>query len=293
MKLFTAILLGALVALSFGKDTVLSPDTTYIGNTVNVEIHSATKHADDAIEQRRHAEILSETKKATAATESMEAATRWMNYGTWVLAIFAVLAFVFSWRTFLITRKQEHQRSRAYVFVEQCISKNPEQLENLMFGQSRTPGGEIIDYGGRPERDIYSLVICNKGDTPARKVSIDWDFTFEDYPTPKKANLAIRPKGPLTTDNIPDLADQDITVGPGGKVEMPIPFKRGITQDELRGFGETRPLYIHGIIRYVDVFQPKLQRETEFCFLQERTYNIRSDNYDYFVKQHYQPNKAS
>lgn len=115
MKLFTAILLGVLVTLSFGTDSVRAPDTTYIGNTVKVEVESATKNTDDSVDQSRHDDILAETKKTRIATESMEDATWLMNWGTWVLAIFAVVAAFISWRTFKETQQQSKQELRAYV----------------------------------------------------------------------------------------------------------------------------------------------------------------------------------
>jgi hypothetical protein len=103
MKLFTTILLSTLFALSFGKDTLHTPDTTYIGNS---------RGADD---ERRHAEIIREAERTATATENLP-------LPTWVAAIAGSLAFIASSITLLVVYTSGRKQLRAYVHVEHPVA---------------------------------------------------------------------------------------------------------------------------------------------------------------------------
>lgn len=182
MKLFTAILLGTLITLSFGRNSVRTSDTTYIGNRVTVEVLSHTKAADDVIEQQRHDELLIVARRTATATW-------WMNTGTWILAIFAVVASVISWRTFLGTQEQSRKELRAYLHPLKFATVFP------TIGKRVRIIVEIKNFGKTPASDVRvrSSICIDKRDANPN-VSGEYSTVGSVGPEGQFAHYAEEPK---------------------------------------------------------------------------------------------------
>lgn len=118
MKLFTAMLLGALTALSFGEDSIRIPDTALAGNRGEVKTTPIKKQADDRTTQRRHEELLHEAQRTATATENLPPPT-------WIAGIAGSAAAIIGLITLLNISGTNRRQLRAYVHIEHpTVSKN-------------------------------------------------------------------------------------------------------------------------------------------------------------------------
>ena len=98
MKLFTAILLGALIALSFGTEVVHTPDTTYIGNTVKVELQVPQGQKVEIAQKSETQDLIEATRftSDSVQTEKMIDAAKDTALWTFLAVIFSAIAVVIS-----------------------------------------------------------------------------------------------------------------------------------------------------------------------------------------------------
>lgn len=261
MKIFTAILLGTLVALSFGNDSARLPDTTYVGNTVKVEVKSASKSTDDAVEQKRHDEILTEAKKTADATISMERAT-------WLLAAFAFFGFLFGVKTFKETQKQSREELRAYVHVKVEDITGLNELNAWMSGRMSDDSNSVLitEKDGRfwahnPPRSRYRVSVSNHGQTPAKKVTADITVAYDSWPFPTNPQITELPtieqvrrivdETRISNSLPPNQGDTFTITGdiPSEKwnISMPKKLRRLVSEPQAA-------LYVYGYVGYFDVF---------------------------------------
>jgi hypothetical protein len=256
MKLFTTILLGALIGLSIGNEVVRTSDTTYIGNTVKVEVQSVTTHADDEAQQKRHHET-------TEIDRELVAYTKAMNLATWLLAVFAIFGFAFSWRTFFITRKQSKQESRAYVFISipqeaiknvyvpapnesQEAFKQGIKIPTAAYASKSTIGPSVTlhaeNYGKTPAYDFVAFADIQVDSLKERPQNLDVDVMISKMALQAQKNGELRSSKailPPTPHPIQFSASQE----------------RTITQAEKVAWEKTEvAIYVFGTVVYRDVF---------------------------------------
>ena len=223
----------------------------------------------------------------------------------WILIVLGFHAVVFTWQAFSLditvkdasytnreTTKSRQAELRAYVHVEHCQVLNPEEFEHPMYSESTSTEGVHTDFGFLPRKLSYNITIRNNGKTPAKSVRVDWDYSVAEFPI-KTAPL-IRKKGPLVIDDIPELYSQTLSIGPNGKIEFPLPFKRGFKRQEVTSFGEYgNAVYIHGTITYRDAFPDSPLRTSNFCFVHRRKLEVIGDSYTQSLTLYHQYNDAT
>jgi hypothetical protein len=278
MKLFSTFLFGLLIATSLGKDSLARHDTTFIANTVKVEVQSSNTEDEKKETEKRHKD-LQETNSALVT------ATIWMTLGTWVLAIFAIIGFVFSWRTFRSTKSQSRQELRAYVHVKLDKVFGVQELNAWMDGRMSNDSGSTMITGEdgpfwahNPPRASYQISVANYGQTPAKKVAAQVDVVYDAWPFPQRRGV----REPPTLNQITQLMEET-------RIGNTLPPHQGdsftlIGELESRKWDTTMPkefrwmgdepssaVYIYGHVGYIDIFDSFHVTYFRFAHITDRT----------------------
>ena len=250
MKLFTAILLGVLIALSFGKDTIRTSDTTYIGNTVKVEIVATGANLDKELAKKQSSASLTYDSIAAYSNRDM---VRPSVLG----AIFSGGALFVGLLTLLYLRWQAKRELRAYLHIRHDTVDMPDPNDRF----PQIPHFQnLVDLvcgepAPNPPPTTYPFRIENFGLTPAHHV-LSWGnvivaetenpnpIVFVETDTSKPEIVRIMSKSPL---------------GPRATTRARFGFSRKpITDEQIFGLRSGHlSIYIYGKIIYRHVFSRK------------------------------------